>query len=119
MMEGIAHIVAYYLLCLEFIRPHIHWLLLPEDDLCLRLLGKDLHALDNASYKFRQIKPLEHDVFIAKLQLIQRQQILNHLVHLRRFIHDDVTVEFPAFRVFIDSFPQPFRISLDQGDRRL
>jgi len=50
--------------------------------------------------------------------MIQCQQFPDHIVHLRRLIHNDLTIEITAFCIVIDTFFQSFCISLDQCDRR-
>ena len=50
--------------------------------------------------------------------MIECQQFFNHIVHLRRLIHNDLTIEITAFCIVIDTFFQSFCISLDQCDRR-
>ncbi|GFI49595.1 hypothetical protein IMSAGC020_00795 [Lachnospiraceae bacterium] len=118
MVERIADIITYHLFHLELVRPHIDRLLLPEDHMDPLLLRKNLHTLQDAPYKLRQIEPLKHNVLIPEFQLIQGQQVLHHLIHLRGLVYDHVTVEFPALLIIADTFPQTFRISLDQRNRR-
>ena len=117
MMDGVGKIIPYHLLCLELIRPHKDRTVGNKINLRLRLTDKDIAACDHALHQSHNVKSFKFYFIITELQLIQSQQILHHLIHLSSFIHDHITVEFPAFRIVIHSFFQAFRIPLDQSQR--
>ena len=119
MMDRIRKIITHNLLCLKLIRPDIEAVICNKIYRRLCLLYKDLAACDHASDQPYDIKTVKLNLIISKFQLIQGEKIFNHDIHLSRFVHNDVTVKFPALRVVIDPLFQPFCISLDQSDRSL
>ena len=104
MMACITYIISYNLLYFKLICPRIDVLFCVQHNLGTCLIRHDLHTLQNAFDQCRQIKSFKHDIFITEFQLVQCQQILDHLIHLGRLIHNNITVEFPTLRIFIDSF---------------
>ena len=72
----------------------------------------------NRPNQFCQIKTFKYNGIFSGFQMIECQQFFNHIVHLRRLIHNDLTIEITAFCIVIDTFFQSFCISLDQCDRR-
>ncbi len=49
----------------------------------------------------------------------QRKEFLHHFVHLSGFIQNDACVKIAAVRILRNPVLQSFRVSLNQGDRRL
>ncbi len=120
MIERIGEKVGHHLFDLKFIGTHIHrLLLLLKQDLRLFLLDQDLRILQHTLGQVHDIETFHEQPVMAGFQLVERQELFHHDVHLGGFIHDDLTVEIPALHVVHDVIFEPFRVTLDQGDGRL
>ena len=69
--------------------------------------------------KSNHIETFEVHRFLTEFQFIQGHELLYHLVHFIRFIHNDAAVKFPAFRIVVDTLLQALRIALDKRNRGL
>ena len=119
MVQRITHIVGDDFLDLEFISPDKNRILSVHRDLRSLLLKKQRHAGNNAPDQLRDIEPLHRHLFRAELELVQREQLADHIVHLGGLIDNNVAVEVPALRILRDIVLESLRIAGDQRDRRL
>ena len=118
-VERIAHIVCHDLFNLKFIAPHENRIIFIERNVGSFILDYNLHPGNHAFNQLDNIKTIHRHLVISEFQLIERQELLDHVIHFRGFIYNDVAVEIPAFLVRSDIVLQAFRIPLNQGYRRL
>ena len=118
MVDCIGKIVHQDFFDLEFIAPDIDLLRLIHMDGNAVLLRKKICGLQIIVHKCRDIKALHRNNIVAGFELVERQKLFDHVVHLRRFVHNDVAVKLPALRIGIDVLQKSLRIALDQCDRR-
>ena len=118
-VDGVREIVGKNIRSHPPVTPDIAGLIIVHVDLDLMLVGEHLRRRKEGFDVLRQVKPLHVGHFVAELDLVQRQQLLHHAVHLLRLVHDHIAVKASALRVIVDRLRQPFRVSLNQGDRRL
>src|SRR5699024_125260 len=117
MMDRISQIITHDLLSLELIRPYVKLFICDKINRSIRLLDQDLTTCDNSPHKPDDIKPFKLNFVRSELQLVQSQEILHHLVHLVRLIHNNFAIELPALGIVINAFLQALGIPLDQCDR--
>ena len=104
MVHGIGQEIRNHLFHLKLIPPDIYRTFPVKFDIHLFLCRHDGCRLDHAVNQLRDIKPCHFHGIIAKLQLIECQQLLYHMIHLFRFIHNHITVKITALCIIIDAF---------------
>ena len=119
MIEGIAQVIGQDLLHPQFIPPYLQRRNPFIGHLRFLLIRKDLDGGQLSADQLRDVKAFHPGLFSAEFQLVQRQELFHHGIHLGGFIHDHITVELPALLIIIDALLQALRISLDQGKGRL
>ena len=119
MIHRVGEKVHKYFFYFKFIRPCIDGRILFHPHRDIILFGQDRRRLDIILHQCRNVEAFHSHHIVAEFQLVQRQKLFHHVVHLRRFIHDDITVELSALRIIIDVLLQSFRIALDQSDGSL
>ena len=119
MIQRITCIIRYNFFNLEFICPYINRLISIEAYFRFFLLDHDIHRLQDTTDYAHNIKALYRHLIPSGFQLIQSEKITDKFVHLTGFIHNDITVKFPALQIFGNIFFQTFCITLYQRDRCL
>ena len=83
------------------------------------LFHQNFSRICHATDQFCHIKTLHDYLIVAKFQLIQSQEFLDHTIHFICLINNNITVKLSTFRVIIDAFLKTFRIALNQCQRCL
>ena len=117
MVQCIACIIGHNLFNLKLIRPYIYRFCFFKNHSCFFLFDHNMHRTKYTPDQRYNVKSFHHRGIFTGLQLIQRQQVFDQLVHLWSLIHNNFTVKFPAFRIIGNIFIQPLCISLDQCNR--
>ena len=119
-MVCIAQVILNDLLQHELICPYHQFFRAVQRDLTGMIPGQHRGSLHHTAQKFRHIELLPGQCHITRFQLVQIQQALHDMIHLFRFINNDIAVEIPAVRIVIrDPVLQPLGIPLNQRNRRL
>ena len=117
-MNGIAEIIADDLFHRIFIGIDKDLLIVCKRQADVILLQEDLHGLDHAFQQGNDVEMIVLHLVIAGLDLVEGDHGQDHTVHFLGFINNNITVKLTTFLIIRNALCQPFRIALDQSDRR-